>query len=147
MTVATSEDDVCDKCLRINEPAKCNGDYISTEDFNKLEDLVTNKTEEMAIYIDNSMKEYNDGLVLKIDDRLKEGNQRIIKKLMKQRLDTDEWFGNLTEKLKDLYTDHAFAKANQKEMFSKLKGWKAQIFDLRLQLLATNSDDDVDLHS
>ena len=143
MTVATSEPDVCDKCLGIDELLKCGGDYISTEDFNKLEDLVTNKTEEMAIYIDNSMKEYNDGLVLKIDDRLKEGNQRMIKKLMKQRLETDEWFGNLTDKLKNLYTDHAFAKANQKEMLSKLKGWRAQIFALKAQLLETNNDDDL----
>ena len=58
-------------CLGINENPKCDGDYISTKDFNKLEDLVINKTEEMASFIDNSMKRYNDGLVLKIDDRLK----------------------------------------------------------------------------
>ena len=55
--VATSEPDVCDKCLGSNEDLNCGRDYISTEDFNKLEDLIMNKTEEMAIYIDNSMKE------------------------------------------------------------------------------------------
>ena len=41
---------------------------------------------------------------------------------MKQRLESDKWFGNLTDKLKDLYTDHAFLKTNQKEMFSEMRG-------------------------
>ena len=44
---------------------------MCAEDFDKLEDLVIKKTEEMAKSIEDSMKKHNDGLVLKIDDRLK----------------------------------------------------------------------------
>ena len=133
MTVATSEPDVCDKCLGKEEPVNCNGDYITTEDFNKLENLIINKTEEITNFVEFRF--------LKIDDRLKEGNQKIIKELMKQKLQSDIWFKNLDEKIQDLYTDHAFLKANQKEMLSKLKGVSAQITALKAHL-STSTDDD-----
>ena len=133
MTVATSEPDVCDKCLGKEEPVNCNGDYITTEDFNKLENLIINKTEEITNFVEFRF--------LKIDDRLKEGNQKIIKDLMKQKLQSDIWFKNLDEKIQDLYTDHAFLKANQKEMLSKLKGVSAQITALKAHL-STSTDDD-----
>ena len=134
MTVATSEPpDVCDKCLGKEEPVNCNGDYITTEDFNKLENLIINKTEEITNFVEFRM--------IKIDDRLKEGNQKIIKELMKQKLQSDIWFKNLDEKIQDLYTDHAFLKANQKEMLSKLKGVSAQITALKAHL-STSTDDD-----
>ena len=133
MTVATSEPDVCDKCLGKEEPVNCNGDYITTEDFNKLENLIINKTEEITNFVEFR--------ILKIDDRLKEGNQKIIKELMKQKLQSDVWFKNLDEKIQDLYTDHAFLKANQKEMLSKLKGVSAQITALKAHL-STSTDDD-----
>ena len=133
MTVATPEPDVCDKCLGKEEPVNCNGDYITTEDFNKLENLIINKTEEITNFVEFR--------ILKIDDRLKEGNQKIIKDLMKQKLQSDIWFKNLDEKIQDLYTDHAFLKANQKEMLSKLKGVSAQITALKAHL-STSTDDD-----
>ena len=139
MTVATSEPDVCDKCLGKDEPVKCDGDYMTTDDFNKLENLIINKTEEMTNFVELRMKQLN-GVVLKIDDRLKESNQKIIKELMKQKLQGDIWFSNLDEKIQDLYTDHAFLKANQKEMLSKLKGVSAQITALKAHL-STSTDD------
>ena len=58
---------------------------------------------------------------------------------MKERLETDKWFGNLTDKLKDLYTDHAFLKTNQKEMFSILKILR-QISALKAFTSTTNDD-------
>ena len=62
---------------------------------------------------------------------------------MKQRLETDEWFGNLTDELKDLYTDRAFLKTNQKEMFSKLKGVSRQMSALKAQLSNSTANDDL----
>ena len=143
MTVATSEPDVCDKCLRKEESVNCNEEYMTTEDFNKLENLIINQTEDMRNFVDLQMKQLNGGLVLKINDRLKESNQKIIKSLMKQQLQSDDWFKHLDEKLQDLYTDHAFLKTNQKEMFSKLKGVSAQIAALKVQLSASTTADDL----
>ena len=141
MTVATSEPDVCDQCLGKEERVNCNEDYMTTDDFNKLENLIINKTEEMTNVVELRMKQLNNGVVLKIDDRLKESNQKIIKTLMKQTLQNDIWFSNLGEKIQDLYTDHAFLKANQKEMLSKLKGVSAQITALKVHLSTSTADD------
>ena len=66
---------------------------------------------------------------------------------MKQRLETDEWFGNLTDELKDLFTDRAILKTNQKEVFSKLWGVSRRIFDLRAQLSQSFSTANEDLRS
>ena len=62
---------------------------------------------------------------------------------MKKELENDAWFGNLTDKLKDLYTNHAFLKINQKEMYSKLQGVSKQITALKLQLSKGNADNDL----
>ena len=62
---------------------------------------------------------------------------------MKAKLEDVKWFNKLDDKLKDLYTNHAFLKINQKEMFSKLKGVSQQISALKLQLSAGSTDKDL----
>ena len=140
LAIVTSEPDVCDMCLGQGQSQDCGRDYISTEEFEKLENLITEQNKNMTQDIQSSMAILNQGTILTIDNKLKESNQKIIKQIVKNHLQTNEWFGKLGETMKNLYTDHAFLKINQKEMFAKLETVSDQITALKKHLIKKDSD-------
>ena len=46
---------------------------------------------------------------------------------MKNQLQNSEWFKKQDENMKDIFTNHAYLKMNQKEILTKLKGVSQQI--------------------
>ena len=127
LTIAISDREICDFCLGPNQQSICKGEYVSNEDFDQLQKLISTNQENFTAEIKDVIKIYNDGLVNTIGDMLKEGNQKVIKNLLKKQLKNTDWFQTLDEKMQDIYTDHAFLKMNQKDILTKLKDVSKQI--------------------
>ena len=124
-----SEPDICHYCLGQNVGPDCgsNTTYVTKEDMDELETLMKENQEVFAQKILDQMKQNSDGSVATISTMLSEGNKKIIKKMMKNQLQNSEWFKKQDENMKDIFTNHAYLKMNQKEILTKLKGVSQQI--------------------
>ena len=70
------------------------------------------------------------GSAATIGTMLSEGNKKIIKKIMKNQLQNSEWFKKQDENMKDIFTNHAYLKTNQKDILTKLTDVSQQIKDM-----------------
>ena len=107
----------------------------------ELETLIKANQAVFAKEIQDTIKLTSDGSVTTIGDMLSEGNQKIIKKLMKNQLQNSEWFKKQDENMKDIFTNHAYLKTNQKHILIKLKDVSQQIKDIASQLIRVNGQD------
>ena len=118
---------MCDFCLGHNQQLICKGEYVNNVDFYKLQELITINQEKFTVDIKGAIKLYNNGSVNTIGNMLNEVNQKVIKNILKTQLTNNDWFQTLDDKMQDIYTDHAFLKMNQKDIFTKLKDVSKQI--------------------
>ena len=128
MIVEPSEPGICDFCLGQNGGPDCgpNTTYVTKEDMDKLETLIKANQDVFAQNIQDQMG----GSAATIGTMLSEGNKKIIKKIMKNQLQNSEWFKKQDENMKDIFTNHAYLKTNQKDILTKLTDVSQQIKDM-----------------
>ena len=125
LTTAISDPEICDFCLGPNQQSICKGEYVSNEDFDQLQKLISTNQENLAAEIEEFL--YYSLSIYTIGDMMKERNQKVIKEKIKKQLKNDDWFKTLDEKMQNIYTNHAFLKMNQKDILPKLKDVSKQI--------------------
>jgi len=122
------EPGICDFCLGQNGGPDCgpNTTYVTKEDMDKLETLIKANQDVFAQNIQDQIG----GSAATIGTMLSEGNKKIIKKIMKNQLQNSEWFKKQDENMKDIFTNHAYLKTNQKDILTKLTDVSQQIKDM-----------------